>query len=204
MDFGALELHFLPGLFAAGTDGLLTRIADGETRLTIRDLMDPGTEGAPHDTEEGLTWLGEPRAGESRRLEATALLPGAGRARCAMQSFGVGPGDRAMFGLGLDVKREATGPGGPTIKDWEIGLLGLACAALAGEDQGAVLLGNDLGPVGVGLARGTVSEQLEGLLQVLGESVEVMVLAPGTAASLPWDAAFEVGSLGDLEERRRK
>ncbi len=88
--------------------------------------------------------------------------------------------------------------GDMTVKDLEIGLLGLACAAVGGEDQGVVAIGAALGPVGVAIPRGTLAEQGRALVSLHGPSMEVLVACPDTAASLGDLAGYVREPLGDL------
>ena len=89
------------------------------------------------------------------------------------------------------------------MRELELGLLGIACAALAGQDQGAVMIGADLGSVAAARESGTVSEQLRRIRDRQGDRLQVLVCTADTAASLGALDGFTYSALGDLREFRR-
>ena len=188
-----MDLHLIPGHFSDATARLLEGIAGGGPQLRVRSRG----ESASVDSE--ITKLSDVDAGQGRRLEVIARVMGSGALDAVIECFGAQSAGRVLVGLSLD----ASEPVGATVKDIEMGLLGLACMALAHEEQGVVAIGGSLGPVGAGLPRGTVTEQVVALLDLHGEAVEVIVATPSTAERLGELDDFARGALGDLVEYRR-
>jgi hypothetical protein len=184
-----LDFHLIPGWFSESCDRVLARLAagspvrladpaGGEVQFKRRDA--PG-ESVP------TRWMGVARVAQCPPLAAALTV-------------WAEPTGRALLSLSIDPPPKGSEV---TAKDLELSLLGLACAALAKESQGAVILGHDLGPVGAGLERATLAEQVQQLLALHGESIEVIVIPEDTARSLPSLIGFEPRRLGNLLELRR-
>ena len=188
-----MDLHLIPGHFSDATERLLTRLADGGPQVRLRGRGDVDW------SRDSVVALGHVGAGDGRHVDVTAHVMGSRALEGRVESFGAPSAGRVFVGLSLD----SADPGAATIKDVEMGLLGLACAALASADQGVVALGGSLGPVGVGLPRGTVAEQVEALLEFHGPAVEVLVATASTAERMGEVPDFARSALGDLIEFRR-
>ncbi len=163
-----MDLHLIPGHFSEAATRLAERIGVPVAHVT------PGL---------------------SQRTDVDVPLLG-GRSRPAtVEAFGGEPAGRVFMSISFtdDVISDAL-----TIKDLEIGLMGLACAAMGGEEQGAVLIGEALGPVGAGVPRGTLGEQTRALLTLHGEAAQVLVVCPGTSQSLGELDGYLREPLGDL------
>jgi len=187
----ALAMHFVPGIFGTAPGRLLARLLEGSAGLEVQDLRPVDSEGGSGDVSD---WLGSPPQGEARQAVAMASLGGRKGLRLRLETLGASPAGRLLVGLELEAMKEGLW----THKDLEIALMALACAALSGESQGAVLIGPHLGPVGVGLGRGGVHEQVRGLLEILGAHVGLIVASPDTAAGLDDLGGFTREPLGDL------
>jgi len=163
-----MDLHLIPGHFSEAA----ARLADG-IGVQVEHV----------------------KPGMSQREQVDVPLL-AGRSRPAIvEAFGGEPAGRVFVSISFaaDVISEAM-----TIKDLEIGLMGLACAAMGGEEQGTVLIGEGLGPVGAGVPRGTLGEQTRALLTLHGEAAQVLVVCPGTSESLGDLGGYLKEPLGDL------
>lgn len=142
-----------------------------------------------------VPWLSEVPAGCTRRSEGRARVHGSRMLAFQCESFAA-PSDRVLVSLSCaDPKSDGTDT---TFKDVELALMGVACAALAHESQGAVLIGVELGLVGAGLSRGTIAEQTQSAIELLGERVTCIIAAPDTARSLGALEGFSAGALGNL------
>ncbi len=183
-----MDAHLLPGFFSEGPAAWLTRLQSGAGALRIEGLQ-AGTE------PEVVQWLAQVPQGTTRRAEGKARVPGSRALALSCECFGATAG-RVLVGLSCaDPKSDGTET---TFKDVEMALMGVACAALAHEAQGAVIIGDALGPVGAGLAHGTLAEQTQLALDLLGEQVTMVIAAPDTAVSLGVLAGFSAGALGNL------
>jgi hypothetical protein len=198
-----MDLHFIPGWFGEGPRRLLLRLTEGGQGLHISgweagasrtDETGPGA-----GPEATIEWLANVPAGTSRKARAQARIPPGRPFPIEIEAFG-GRADRVLVGLRAVHSPEA----GITAKDLELVFLSLACTALSRESQGAVIIGNDLGPVGAGLTVGTVAEQVAMILEVHGEAAEVLILAPDTAESLGELPGFRRRALAGLVELRRE
>lgn len=189
-----MELHLIPGHFSAAAKKVLHRLPEGTSgRFRIAETTGCGKP------EIDLAILSEPERGEARSVSGMARVMGSRALPVEVETFGGHPQGRVLLRVAI---RPDDQPG-VTPKDLEMGLLGLACAALSGEEHGAVLIGGGLGPVGVAVPRGTVAEQIEGLLELHGECVQVMVMTAATWKTLGHAPGFEEAPLGDLVELRR-
>lgn len=197
-----LDFHFLPGFFGEGTRRLLSRLERGSGAMRLLS-WEAGPRGGAPPRESGpgavMGWLAEvpERAGRQARAEAR-ITPGRSFP-LEVESFGA-PAARVLVGLHALLPEDA----GITLKDVEIAFLGLACAALGGEVQGVILLGSGLGPVGVGLSRGTVAEQVLSAIDLHGEDLALIVATADSAASLGDLSGFVKKTLADLWEYRRR
>ncbi len=195
-----MDLHLIPGYFGDATTRFLGRLFGGAPIRTLGWRI-AGGEGVSVElgADAALRRLADTETGATRRVEADGRIPGSRPLPLVVETFAARNG-RLLVGLFVTLPDEA----GVTHKDLEIAFLGLVCAGLGGEDQGAALLGSGLGPIGVGASRGTISEQLVELLSIHGEAIEVLILAPGTAASLGEVPGFVPTALGDLVLYRRE
>jgi hypothetical protein len=193
-----LDLLYLPGLFGAGAERLLGRLIAGIGSWRVRSLRAPGAP-AGGAADVGA-WLAATDSGECRvaSLELGAAEGGSWSGKLEVAGTPI-PG-RQLVAISLFLP--AGRPLG-AMRALELGLLGIACAALAGEDQGAVLIGADLGSAAASRGPGTVSEQLRRILGDQGDRLQVVVCTADTAASLGPLEGFVDGSLGDLREFRR-
>jgi hypothetical protein len=142
----------------------------------------------------GVEGLGEDQEGVGREVSVRgAVLPG------RLRLVRAASGDRVFADLAVPLDPER-GPG--AMQALEIEILRLACAALAHESQGALLVGQDLGEVDAS-AGGTVAEQVLLRLEATGERIGLIVVAADTAARLGEIAGFQRAPLGDLVEYRR-
>lgn len=188
-----MDLHLIPGHFSDAAERMLESLATGGPQIRVRGRGETPCE--PSD----IVALGHVTAGEGKRLEVVARVMASSALDCVIEAFGAPSAGRVLLGVSLD----SSDPQGATIKDLELGLLGLACAALAKEEQGVVILGGSLGPVGAGLQRGTVSEQVQTMLEMHGGAVEVIVATASTAERLGVIDDFARSELGNLIEYRR-
>lgn len=143
--------------------------------------------------------LGHVAEGEAQRVGVRVRFHSGRVVKATLEAYGARPAGRVFVGLTF----ENAPPDGMTLKDVELGLLGLACAAMGGEDQGLVAIGSGLGPVGAGVPRGTLAEQTRALLELHGRSAELLVACPDTAESLGELHDFVREPLGDLVTYRR-
>ena len=143
--------------------------------------------------------LGELGEGESRQLDVRVRFETGRILAARLDAYGGRPSGAVYVGLAFG----GSAPDGMTMKDVELGLLGLACAAMGGDDQGLVAMGSGLGPVAVGVPRGTLAEQGRALLDLHGAALEVLVACPDTATSLGDLEDFVREPLGDLVIYRR-
>lgn len=185
-----VDLHYIPGHFGGGTSALLEQLSSGSGHFRVSRLEDDGD----------LVWLGGVGDAESRSLSGRAHIAASRPIPVTLETFGAPPsGRRILFGVSLDLPEDL----GITHKDVEVGLLGIAYSILTREDQGAVLVGAGLGPVGAGLPRGTVADQVLALLSIHGKSVDLIVTPTDTATSLDQLADFARREQGGLFEYRR-
>lgn len=190
-----MQAHILAGHFSAGPRALFESFAAGAGTLRIESLVAEGDAAPSASLEELAIWLAEVPRGVVRRARGSARVQGSKALVFSCECFGAGPG-RVL--TGLDCAHPAKSEGGITFKDVELALLGVACKALAHESQGAVLIGRGLGPVGAGLPHGTIAEELLAALDLHGEAVDQIVLAPDTALHVPSLPGFQRLKLGDL------
>ena len=191
----AIDLHLIPGLFEDGAAALLPRLANGAA-VRVEGLwpLPPDEEPSVEDL------LGRLLASQNPVTEASfrGRMPAGGSIRIGITVVAAHPPGRRLLGLTLAARRD------DALRDLEQAALGLACAALAHAAQGAMLLGRDLGGVGIGLPRGTVAEQVRGALEVLGDRVDVIVATADTLAALGDLAGFRRFPLANLWELRRE
>jgi hypothetical protein len=194
-----VEFHLIPSLFSDNGPRLLRALGAPEGTMRMIEVdSDQGRLGGDV-VLSGLLGLEDVAPGESRYLEGTVKMVGSRPLGARVETFGAFPPGRLLVGLAVDF---VEGVGG-TLVDLHLGLMALSCAALGGDDQGFVLMGVGLGPVGAGIGRGTVAEQARALLDVLEESIDVVVAAPATARALGVLEGFECRPMGDLTEWRR-
>lgn len=190
-----LTLHFLPGMFASGTGGLLEAMERGSGAFVIRELEVAG------EVEHPVPYLDATPPGTVRQAQVRGALHTGVRVGGRLEAHGAKPPGRVVTLLGL----EPAG-GGETRRrrlDMELAVMGLACGALAHESHGAAVIGSDLPAPEEPTAAGTVAEQVRGVLQAAGERAALVVAAPDTAASLGELPGFARRPLGDLVEYRR-
>ncbi|MAG56457.1 MAG: hypothetical protein CMJ83_09215 [Planctomycetes bacterium] len=188
-----MELHLIPGHFSEATAKLLTELA----RPDARRFRIVGEDAKRHAAE--LAGLAEASRGASSVVSTHARVMGSRPLATRIEGFGAHPEGRVLVGVHLELIEEC----GVTLTDLEIGLLGVTCAALAGEEQGAVIIGIGLGPVGAGLPRGAVAEQIHALVKLHEDSVGVVVATAATAEKIGQLDGFVRASLADLVEWRR-
>jgi hypothetical protein len=194
-----VEFHLIPSLFSDSGPRLLGALGAPEGAMRMIEVdSDQGRLGGDV-VHSGLLALEHVAPGESLHLAGTVKMVGSRPLGARVETFGAFPPGRLLVGLAVDFVEGAGG----TLVDLQLGLMGLCCAALGGDDQGFALMGVGLGPVGAGIGRGTVAEQARALLEVLEESIDVVVAAPATARALGVLEGFERRPLGDLTEWRR-
>ena len=200
----ALSLHLVPGMFVEGTRRLVERLLAGAGGLSVERLA-PSDETPPYSDEtrprslEDLQeWLEGCALGEVRKITLDGRLGASPPLQLELEVLGARPEGRKLLGLELTARARPMW----TIKDFEIALMGVACAALSGQSQGAALIGGQLGPVGVGAVTGTVAEQVSALLGILERRVQVVIAAPDTAASLDQIPSYARSAMADLSEFR--
>ncbi len=184
-----MDFKLIPGWFSESCERVLARLASGSP-LRLGAEPDRG-----FDADRVLSDL---ERGEGR-WQGPARVPG-GPPLNATLAIWKEAGGRPLLALCVEPPPKNAAITG---KDLELALLGIACAALAKESQGAVLLGQALGPVGAGLERGTVADQVQQLLALHDENIEVIVVPEDTARALPSLLGFEPRRLGNLLELRR-
>ncbi len=190
-----MQAHILAGHFSAGPRALLEAFASGAGTLRLESLAAEGDALPAAGLAELAAWLAEVPRGAVRRARGTARVHGSKALAFSCECFGAGPG-RVL--TGLDCSHPEKSEGGITFKDVELALLGAACQALAHESQGVVLIGRGLGPVGAGIPHGTLAEELLVALELHGEAVDQVVLAPDTALYVPPLPGFQRIKLGNL------
>lgn len=190
-----MQAHILAGHFSPGPRALIEALVGGTGALRIESLAADGDSSAPSGMADLAGWLADVPRGIVRRASGQARVHGSRALAFRCECFGAGHG-RVL--TSFDCMHPVKGEGGVTFKDVELALLGAACQALAHESQGAVLIGGSLGPVGAGLPHGTVSEEVLAALDLHGEAVEQVLLAPDTAAHLPALPGFQRAKLGNL------
>jgi hypothetical protein len=181
-----VELHLVPGFFGDAPLRLLEALRSGYPFAAAEGgpLAIPGGDPGPREERCDLlsarVGLGPPLP---LRLRRYRLLDG-----------------RLLVGLEAVLEDPGLGTTG---KDLEIAALGLGCAALARDSQGALLVGEDLGVLGAGLARQGLPDQVRELVSLHGPSLALLVLAPDTARGLSELPGFGIERLGDLVLARR-
>ena len=129
----------------ASSPVLLDRLDRRATGWTLAGLEPTGgditTAALPPASERAAvrTWLADAAPGETRMAAARFDAVGLPRFSGLVAVRGVRPG-RAVLAFAID-EDDA-----PSAVDTEMALLGLSCSCLAGEGQGATLIGSDLGP----------------------------------------------------------
>jgi hypothetical protein len=191
-----LELHFFPGLFAEGVPRFLRRL-EGGSGAELKAVLDSSLEGDP-SVADVLAHLLAVEGVTTRRARFAARLITGGSAEVSLEVAGAHPAGRQLCRLLVETRKEED------LRDLEQVVLGLACAALAKDGQGACLIGATLGAVGVGAGRGTVTEQLRGALAVLEDAVDVLLLGPDTAERFGVPAGWVATPLGELVQLRRE
>jgi len=200
----ALCLHLVPGMFGEGTRRLVERLLAGAGGLSVERLAHSdesppcSDETPPCSLEELPAWFEGCAPGEVRKITLDGRLGASPPLKLELEVLGSRPEGRNLLGLELKSRARPVW----TIKDFEITLMGVACAALSGQSQGAALIGDQLGPVGVGAVTGTVAEQTSALLGILGRRVQVVIVAPDTAASLDQIPSYARSPMADLVEFR--
>jgi hypothetical protein len=190
-----MQAHILAGHFSAGPQALFGALQSGSGALRITRFQADGDEGADLAELALSSWLAAVPRGEVRRAHGLARVHGSKELPLRCECFGAGPG--RVF-TSIECEHPLKSEGGITFKDVELALLGAACQALAHESQGAVLIGQQLGPVGAGLPRGTVAEEVLAALALHGAAVEQLVLAKDTAEHLSELTGFVRARLGNL------
>lgn len=189
MSFGRIDVHLLPSLFSDGAGPALEALAGGHPSLAPRD----------EETAVRLRALESPAPGTSVRARADLRVAGRGLVPTEVELFGARPAGRALLGLCFD-GREATRL---TLKDLEVAILSFAMRALGADEQGAVLAGADLGPVGAGLEHGPLATELSRLAAARADALELLLLAPETAEDFRPPADFHPEPRGPLVQYRR-
>ena len=193
-----LDFHYLPGLFGGGGARLLGRILAGVGSWRVRSLR---ADGAPASSAEEIgAWLVATGPDDRRSASLVIGAEGGSSWEGELELAGTPLPGRILLGVSL-----ALPDGRPlgAMRELELGLLAITCAGLAGEDQGAVLIGSDLGSVAAARGPGTVAEQLRAVLGRQGDRLQILVCTADTAASLGSLEGFEASRLGDLREFRR-
>lgn len=181
------DLLLLPDHFSGAGERLVEHLDRAESSLGL------DYEGAGGPRFEELQGL---EAGAERIWRARGRLAGK-RLELQVEIWAAPPGPRIVPLLRLHL------PEAPAPSDLDLAVLRLATVALAGEEQGALLAGQDFPPAGVGLSPGRLCEQVVEMERLLGRRVDLMVLTAATAAAHAPLEGFQRRELAGLYEDRR-
>lgn len=192
----AFELHYHPGYFSEGVKRLFLKLESGATLFRMRDAK-ASTEGVAYAGEALYDWLSSPNLGELRRATANFTADGGGP---TFTGELITLGRSAERSIAIVSWPESIQVGGT---DVELGFMGLGCAALAVEAQGAAILGRDLGRTVPSAECGSIADEVLEKVAQRNQGILLFLTTADTARSLGEVAGYSSAPLANLFEYRR-